>query len=393
MKTLLTTFLTIFSLLAFGQNPYQIVDTTKDWNTMSYGIWSWGIYHCGGTKTNKFEEEFIIEEETYLKVFESEDSLQENWGWVGFIREDTVNNLVYFANGFDDVGLIYDFNLEVGDSVFINNYYMDFTSVLVCESNDSVILNGSFKNRYRFSAVYPDRNDIIEVWIEGVGSMFGVLNSGLGGTLITGGTRKLLCCSQNDTVIYMNSVYGECYIDQFYPQIIQEEYDTAYLNTHYEFQLQIDSMDVDSFALIGEVIPEGFSFDEETYLLSGMPDSIGTFPCVITSMNYNFGFLTDMIHANITVVLPTKVQEKPEQIDIKMYPNPFTNNINISIDNNFTGDFYLDIYSCEGILIDKRMLPTNSSLIDCSHFNKGIYLFKLTDDKQNILKIDKLIKK
>ena len=188
------------AVFAFSQIPYQIVDTTKDWNTMSIGVWSWGIHHCGGTKTNKFEEEIIFGEQTFLKVFESEDSLQ-----------------------------------EMGDSVFIDNYYTSYTSTLICESIDSIYLNRGFRNRYHFSAVYRNRenvesNDIVEIWIEGIGS-------------------------------------------------------------------------------------------------------------------------------------------------------------------DYQGEYYLEIFNYEGKLTDKKTLTSGSSIIESRHYKNGIYLFKITDDKQKILKIEKIIKK
>jgi len=306
IKLLLTAVSIIFSTSVYGQNPYQITDTTKVWSTISIGYGSWNVCMCGGTKTNKFVEDTIIGGNTYLEVLESEDSLQGTWNINGFLREDTINKLVYFGWNYDYMGLIYDFNIEVDDTVYIDNYYTGYTSILICESIDSVLINDIFRNRYFFSSDYTGPDFTIEVWIEGIGSLYGILNSGFGGPAPGGGAPKLLCCSKNDNQIYMDSLFGECYIDQFYPQIIQESYDTAYVDIYYEFQLQLNTFDVDSFALIGEVIPEGFSFNQSTGLLTGTPTETGAFPCIITVANYDMGScLTDMIYADIQVVLPT----------------------------------------------------------------------------------------
>ncbi len=93
----------------------------------------------------------------------------------------------------------------------------------------------------------------------------------------------------------MNPNYNACYYQEFYPQIVSESFDTAYLNTSYEFQLQIsNTIGIDSFALIGNLIPEGFEFDETTSLLTGMPTALGSFPCVIM-VETMIWILTDII--------------------------------------------------------------------------------------------------
>ena len=392
MKLLFTTTIILLSVLVQSQSPYQIADTSKVWNTITIGFGSWGVWLCGGTKSNKFEGEIFIGGNTYLEVLESEDSLQENWYVNGFLREDTINNSVYFGWGVGEIGLIYDFDLNVGDSIYIDNYYTTYTSLLVCDSIDTVNINGVFKNRYFFSSDFFNPNYPAEVWIEGIGSVFGVLNSGLGGVPLGGGTRELLCCSENDEVIYMDSLFGACFIDEFFPQIISETYDTAYLNTYYEFQLQIDTFNVDSFALIGNVIPESFNFNESTGLITGMPTETGTFPCIITIKNYDLGgCLTDMLDAHISVVLPTTIHQQSQQPDMKIYPNPFNTIFYVEVENHNKKTYFLEILSAEGVLIDKKTIRGSLFKFDSGKYKNGLYLFKLSGN--NIIKIKKCLKK
>ncbi|MFU8843573.1 MAG: T9SS type A sorting domain-containing protein [Bacteroidales bacterium] len=49
-----------------------------------------------------------------------------------------------------------------------------------------------------------------ELWIEGVGSNRGILESGTAGYV--GGWRWFLCMSQNEELIYMNPNYNTCYL-------------------------------------------------------------------------------------------------------------------------------------------------------------------------------------
>jgi hypothetical protein len=172
------------------------------------------------------------------------DSLQQEWIYEGTIREDTINKQVFYKYG-EIEGLIYDFSLEVGDTVQVDNQYFNYHVVsLVVDSIDMVDVNGIIRKRFFLFGIqnpmmdpyYPD-----EIWIEGIGSNFGIMYSGAGVFGWGGGTVKLLCASQNDNTIYMDTLFNECYIDTFYPQILQWSFDTAYVNTYYEFQLQVDT--------------------------------------------------------------------------------------------------------------------------------------------------------
>lgn len=394
MKALFTTtILLLISLLTFSQSIYQIADTTKEWNTVYYGFGSGNIVHCGGTKTNILSGEVLINDTTFLNVYESQDSLQQNWDHVGFLSEDTVSKKVYITEWIGgEVGLIYDFDLLVGDSVIINNYYAGFENVLlICDNIDSLNINGLFLKRFfLYSPGYWNS----DIWIEGIGSKFGLLYSGFNGSGWTGGSKDLLCCSKDDTLIYMDSVYNSCYIEEFYPKIVSEYYDTAYLNNNYEFQVQIsDTNNIDSFALIGNVIPEGFIFNEETGLLTGMPTDTGSFPCIITIRNYDIGFLTDMLYENITVELVTTTQNNSNQIGFKIHPNPFDSYFHITNIINSNEIYQIEIYDNLGKIIDKKTVTESNFKIDCINYKKGIYYVKITDSNDNIIIVEKIIKK
>ena len=384
----------MISLLTFSQSPYQIADTSKVWNTMTYGVGTWGNLMCGGTKCNKMGEEVYLGDDLYVNVMESEDTLQLDWVVNGYLHEDTINKLVYFARSEDEIGLIYDFDLDFGDTVNIFNYYdlQGFSSTLICYCIDTLSINGSSKKRFSFYHNYLDPENPDEVWIEGIGSLYGVLNSGIGGSGYTGGGFDLLCCSQNDTIIYMNSFYGSCFINEFYPQILSDSYDTAFLNTFYQFQLQIDTGDAQSFDLIGYLIPEDFNFDPSTGMLTGIPSDTGSFLCIINSLNYEMGgWWTDWLISDIPVVIPTHIKEPPKQSNIKIYPNPCNKTLYIENDTYIEEDYYLESFNFEGILIDKKIINGNYIQFDVSQYDPGLYLLRITDNKNKPIKFEKVI--
>lgn len=85
--------------------------------------------------------------------------------YAGAIRQDTINKLVYFFPPSDTTEiLLYDFNLQVGDSIrgFFENLYPD--KVL---SIDSVLIENTYRKRWNF---YGPLNQIIE----GIGSTYGL---------------------------------------------------------------------------------------------------------------------------------------------------------------------------------------------------------------------------
>jgi hypothetical protein len=379
MKPLIVILISIILNVTIAQDVCQIADTAKTWNTVHGGFLAWMVAECSGTSSIKFGDTTIINGKTYLKVYESPDSLQLNWEQIGYIYEDTALKTVYFRNFWEEDGLLYDFSLDVGETVYIDNYYIGFNNVmLTCCDIDSVFLNGSFKKRYWLNS--------FDVWIEGIGSIYGLLCSGVNASGMSGGFSQLLCSSTNDTVIYMDSTFNTCYIDEFYPKIIQEAYDTAFLNTYYEFQLQLSGIsNIDSIQWEGDYIPPNFSFNEETGLLTGMPESTGSFSCVITVTNCDIGYITDILYAEIVVLNQTLIPEQTINDEIELFPNPGSETITINFKNENLKYFCLEVYNLQGGYIEHHSINNQTSVkIDCSLYNKGIYLLKFLGSDNKI---------
>jgi len=392
MKKSLTLMLLMFILLnANSQNPYQIVDTTKSWNTISIGFYAWNIAHCGGTTTNKFLNSQNFNGNTYREVYEIEDSTQTNWSQVGLIREDTVNKRVYYSDGYSTEGLLYDFSISTGDTVVVENAYRDFISTLVCETIDTVFISGEPKKRFSFYAVYQSRDFVVETWIEGIGSLYGVLNSGLGGSGFCGGTNELLCCKKNNTIIYFNTTYNSCYIETFYPQIVQDEYDTAFVNTLYTFQVQIDTGNALSFSFIGDVIPENFAFDPSTGILYGNPTQTGSFACVIRVTNNNLNLFTGIINNVIVVVLPEVMNNMDKEMQTHVFPNPFTRETRIELSDNSEACI-LNIVNQSGKVVLHKMLSEKTTRLFLPMLTKGIYFFRFSNNNSKLIKVIPVVK-
>lgn len=213
----------------------EIVDNQK--------IWSILTGHCLPDYTTyttsffKFNEDTIIDGELYQKVFISEDEFQEEWFFYGtFIREE--NKKVYLREYFGEEGLIYDFNLQLGDTVVVNNPRAASEVALVLTEIDSVETTDGYRERWKLT---NEEFMIPEYWIEGIGSMGGVLNSS---TEIFGGlcgTYILLCEEEDGSNIYLNPEYEYCYYllldDGDEIEIHENSFNIIYRQSNHTFEL------------------------------------------------------------------------------------------------------------------------------------------------------------
>jgi hypothetical protein len=71
---------------------------------------------------------------------------------------------------------------------------------------------------------------------------------------------------------------------------------------------------------------------------------------------------------------------------IKVFPNPAYNNINIVYQQ---APYQVSIFNSLGVQVYSKNSETNSLTIDVNHFNRGIYLIRLSDtnNKVNVQKI------
>jgi len=204
MKTRLSIILMLFSLYSYGQITEMLVDTNKIWSNLF-------STHTGGpppyyklTTFVKFSGDTIINSNHYKKVLTSQDSLQSNYIVSGYIREDSSNKVFYRKSHDSTIRLLYDFNVKVGDTVNIGWSY--FPMKFVVETVDSIYIYDKYLKRI---VILEDHGKFGEQWIEGIGSLCGVLESGY--FFIVGSRHELLCYYENDTLKYSNPGYPDCY--------------------------------------------------------------------------------------------------------------------------------------------------------------------------------------
>lgn len=86
------------------------------------------------------------------------------------------------------------------------------------------------------------------------------------------------------------------------------------------------------------------------------------------------GFLNDYINS-----LSSDITNRKDSNDIRIYPNPAGNSLNIEYDNGFEGVGY-SISDITGRIVNRGMFNSNSITINVQHFEAGLY-FIYTDNK------------
>jgi len=209
-KIVLRLFFIISLLLivvsGFYAQQNQIVVENKIWSNVREDCLPEGNIYT--TFYHRFQGDTTIEDRQYKKVMIAEDELYQEWYFSGsFIREDS--GRVYFMEYSDEEeGLIYDFNLKMGDTVTINNPLVTEGLLLTLTTIDSIETISGYRTRWKLE---KNEYSTPEYWIEGIGSQSGVLNSGTGVFGPLCGAYTLLCEKEDNITIYQNPDYETCF--------------------------------------------------------------------------------------------------------------------------------------------------------------------------------------
>ena len=170
IKILVLTILVIVILgfLLFKTACAQgIVSEEKNWNVVFSVI---GVPL--GTETYKIEGDSVFGGQDYKIIWWTLDQVEVQWSYMGLLRESM--NIVYYVPRSGTEGILYDFNAEVEDTVWIKNMWCDDDLVpVVVTAIDTVEYFGI--ERKRWTLIFGSWGE--EYWVEGIGSLNGPLNT------------------------------------------------------------------------------------------------------------------------------------------------------------------------------------------------------------------------
>lgn len=86
-------------------------------------------------------------------------------------------------------------------------------------------------------------------------------------------------------------------------------------------------------------------------------------------------------------ITPIANSEQENELEIKLYPNPAMNELNIQFNNYFYSVSKIEISNIEGkLLINKNNDIRKNNFFNISEFSKGIYFAKIYTNKKKIVK-------
>lgn len=203
-KPIIFMLFTILTSITYGQDYFPLIEENKTWNVLSVAFQP-PFDTSFSTITYKATGDTIISSESYKNLFASSEESPENWSLMCFMREDADKRVWLRMDSEDDEFLMYDFSIDVGDSVLVGIYEPVY---LLVDSISEININQTVRNKYWLSCnMMPEYS---ETWIEGIGSNKGICWSG--SAFVVGGWYWFLCMSENGELIYMNPNYESCYL-------------------------------------------------------------------------------------------------------------------------------------------------------------------------------------
>jgi hypothetical protein len=186
---------------ALPLSSQSLVLPERIWSNTNYAVVPGAPYNSNWIK---FEGDTLIDDTIYMKVYRSEDEFQDSWDPHGAIREDDAEKVYRHMD--DTKYLLYDFNLEKGDSILTSPegyaYVADVYTIYLENFGDSL-------KRIDFSFL-KDGGAVEAYWIEGIGSSHGILQGARQVGLIGAGWA-MVCFSESGNLLYQNEAYDECF--------------------------------------------------------------------------------------------------------------------------------------------------------------------------------------
>jgi hypothetical protein len=187
----------LFVLFILNSPGQSFLSEGKQWNvkeTLNFGPTTTVAYQLIGDSA--------VGNYTYKKLAVY-DSTYQAWSLTGLLRE--AENRVYFKPEGQEEGLLYDFTLQNGETVNIISLYCPDEQELTVTNVDTIENLGIERKRWSFN------QSITEVWLEGIGSLYGPVHT-FYDHCIFDLYFDLLCTYEADTVSYDNPDYESCWL-------------------------------------------------------------------------------------------------------------------------------------------------------------------------------------
>lgn len=166
----------------------------------------WSVAFIGNKKFIPIGDSIVnnLNYKKYYCAYAPYTSSTQNLYFFGLLRQDLTTKKVFAIPSNSTVEkLIYNFNLNVNDTVRVQNLdVFNNSGLLKVTSKDSILINGNYRKRLNLKGVQTSFN-YVDSWIEGIGSTFGLFNSATADiNMICGCLPKLICFQKNQNIEY-----------------------------------------------------------------------------------------------------------------------------------------------------------------------------------------------
>jgi hypothetical protein len=217
MKTIIIFSILLLPSILLGQVINHFDNSDSRWNVAkTYPAANQQNPNFVATTTTVygFQGDTIINSEQWFKLYSTTDSLfQSNLFYRGLLREE--NNKVFYLDTLNQLDTLYDFSLNVGDTVLFDLYGMSPEWLHVINV-DSIQINGQYYKRLKFEEPSISAFDWLdEEWIEGIGSKHGLLFPAFPVKFSEEiPDSMLLTCTYSDNQqIWQHPSYLNCYVN------------------------------------------------------------------------------------------------------------------------------------------------------------------------------------
>lgn len=185
----------VFNISLLGQN---FISSDKQWNVRLSGGYGYT------TEIFQIEGDSLVDSISYSKIWVSFDSLA-TLTFQGLLREES--NVVYYIPPNLSEGILYDFNLEIGDTTMVKNIFCGDEEIPIIVINvDTVEYFGISRKRWQLDS----DGGIEEYWVEGIGSLNGPLYTKYWYCIVCP-VWEVLCFHNNDILGYIIPYETDCY--------------------------------------------------------------------------------------------------------------------------------------------------------------------------------------
>ena len=171
MKTI--KFIALIALMMMGkvtlkaQEYHPLAEDGKQWNVLFSYPWSPPEPQHKYTDIYKIEGDTLVDGVFYKMMYTTRNENLTGWNLWGFIRETEDGQVLSRQDASSYEQILYDFSLEVGDTIIMNGngFYPD--RMFVVETNE-ILIGGEPRKQIVLEYPWGDQ----EVWIEGIGSLY-----------------------------------------------------------------------------------------------------------------------------------------------------------------------------------------------------------------------------